>query len=181
LVEDVPEIDTAAGSDDFDATPQPNPIPEKADVRTEGPEQTAPPAIEVPDKVPDGGGASNEAVGDAAETAAETAADTPSRDDLNSLAVTVVEPATEENRPPVTSTYDGPTPLFGAVVISRRSNLRSEPGPDSPVIAKLNPGERVFRLDDKPVFGYYRVSSGGVVGWVWWLNVRDGPGGNIQG
>lgn len=90
-------------------------------------------------------------------------------------------PAMEEPRPSVRSTFDYPTPLFDAVVISRRSNLRSEPGPDSPVLAKLDPGERVYRLDDKPVLGYYRVSAEGVVGWIWWLNVSDGPGGNVEG
>jgi uncharacterized protein YgiM (DUF1202 family) len=171
--EDVQEIETAAGSDGFDATPPPNPIPPRVDARTEDREGVAAP----PAETPNGPIASNETIG----ADVETADDPPSPVEFNSLVATVIEPAMEERQPSIASTYDAPTPLFDAVVISRRSNLRSEPGPDSPVLAKLNPGERVFRLDDKPVLGYYRVSSEGVVGWIWWLNVRDGPGGNFEG
>ena len=176
--ENVQEIETAAGSDDFDATPPPDPIAPRVDSRTEDREGGAAPPVETPS----GPTASNETVGADVETADGPAAGI----DLNSLVATFVEPAMEERQPSMASTYvaptdDTPAPLGDAVVISRRSNLRSEPGPDSMVLAKLNPGERVFRLDDKPVLGYYRVASEGVVGWIWWLNVSDGPGGNIEG
>ena len=74
-----------------------------------------------------------------------------------------------------------PPPPVDAVVVSRRSNLRAAPGTEAEVLARLEPGERALRLDDKPVLGYYRVSYGGRIGWIWWLNVRDGPGGNVPG
>jgi hypothetical protein len=175
--EDVPEIDTAAGSESLDDMPPPNFMPGSVDARTEDPEEVAASRAEAADGATDGTIASNETI-DAEVGAAD---EQPSRVGADSLAATAVEPSTEERQPPVTSTFDAPASLFDAVIISRRSNLRSEPGPDSPVLAKLNPGERVFRLDDKPVEGYYRVSSGGIVGWIWWLNVSDGPGGNVEG
>jgi hypothetical protein len=172
--EDVQEIDTAAGIESLDDMPlPPNPIPENVVVRTKGGQEVAESVVEAAE----GPTASNETIGAEVEAAAEP----PSRVDSDSLAATVVEPSIEERQPLVTSTFDAPASLFDAVVISRRSNLRSEPGPDSLVLAKLNPGERVFRLDDKPVEGYYRVSADGIVGWIWWLNVSDGPGGNVEG
>jgi len=173
----VQEIDTAAGSGSFDATPPPNSMPESIDVRTEASEEVAASVVEAADGEADGPIASNETIGAEVEASDEP----PSRVDPDSLAVAVVEPSIEERQPSITSTFDAPASLFDAVVISRRSNLRSEPGPDSAVLAKLKPGERVFRLDDKPVLGYYRVSSDGIVGWIWWLNVSDGPGGNVEG
>jgi hypothetical protein len=175
--DDVQEIDTAAGNGGGDETPSPNPIAGKVDSATEDRETGVAPPVEVSDE------ASNEPAGPDETTATnvEAAAEPGPPGDLDRLATTAVEPPIEERQPAATSSFfDAPGPLFDAVVIIRRSNLRSEPGTDSPVLAKLEPGERVFRLDDKPVLGYYRVSSQGVVGWIWWLNVRDGPGGNID-
>jgi hypothetical protein len=181
--DDVPEIDTAAGNGGGDEATPPNPIAENGGIAPEDRETATPPPVAVSD------GAPNEAVGpdepagpDKATGAdAEAAAEPGLPGGPDRLATTAVEPPIEERRPAATSSFfDAPGTLFDAVVIIRRSNLRSEPGTDSPVLAKLDPGERVFRLDDKPVQGYYRVSSQGVVGWVWWLNVRDGPGGNID-
>jgi len=173
----VPEIDTAAGSESLDDMPPPNAMPGSVDARTEDPEEVAASVAEAADGATDGTIASNETI----DAEVEAADEQPSRLGADSLAATVVEPWIEQRQPSVTSTFDAPASLFDAVIISRRSNLRSEPGPDSPVLAKLNPGERVFRLEDKPVEGYYRVSSGGIVGWIWWLNVSDGPGGNVEG
>ncbi len=197
----------SAGSERVDDMPPQDPIPESVDVRTETPEAVAAPPVDASS----GPIASNETTDAEVESAGvettgveptgveptnvETRDEPPSRVVSNSLAATIVEPPMEERPPLIASTFDGPepaydapessydvlAPLSDAVVISRRSNLRSEPGPDSPVLAKLNPGQRVFRLDDKPVLGYYRVSSEGVVGWIWWLNVSDGPGGNVAG
>jgi len=176
--ENVQQIDTAAGSESLDDMPSvPYSMPESTDVRTEDSEEVAASVVEAADGATEGPTASNETIGAEAEAADEP----PSQVDSDSLAATVVEPSIEERQPSVTSTFDAPASLFDAVVVSRRSNLRSEPGPDSPVLAKLNPGDRVFRLDDKPVEGYYRVSADGIVGWIWWLNVSDGPGGNVEG
>ena len=174
---DVQEIDTAAGSFSLDTPPPPNSMPESIDARTEDPEEVAAPVVEAAERAADATIASKETI----DAEVEAADEPPSRVDSNSLAAAPVEPSIKERPPSVTSTFDAPASLFDAVVVNRRSNLRSEPGPDSPVLAKLKPGERVFRLDEKPVEGYYRVSADGVVGWIWWLNVSDGPGGNVEG
>jgi hypothetical protein len=161
--EDVQEIDTAAGNSGVDEATPPNPIPENDDIAT-GDREAATPPVVVSDRAP------NEMT------------DSNKTTDSNETTESKETPGTDVEAAAATSNFfDAPVTLFDAVVIVRRSNLRSEPGPDSEVLAKLDPGERVFRLDDKPVQGYYRVSSQGVVGWIWWLNVRDGPGGKIDG
>lgn len=172
---DVQEIETAAGSESIDdMPPPPGPIEESVNGRKEDAEAAG--AIQA-------GAASNEpvAANETMDAEFETTEPPPSEDLANGSPATELEPAIEGRQLPVESTLDAPDPFFEVVVISRRSNLRSQPEVDSPVLAKLNPGDQVFRMDDTPVEGYYRVSSQGIVGWIWWLNVSDGPGGNVDG
>lgn len=63
------------------------------------------------------------------------------------------------------------------VVVLRRSNLRSQPGPQGRVLAKVNPGDRMMRTTTMPIEGYYRVDHSAGTGWIWYKNLRpvDAP------
>ena len=63
------------------------------------------------------------------------------------------------------------------IVVLRRSNLRSQPGPQGRVLAKVNPGDRMMRTTTMPIDGYYRVDHSAGTGWIWYKNVQpsDAP------
>ncbi len=87
----------------------------------------------------------------------------------------VVEPSVEEASPPArTAPRHGQLAWFEIGLITRSSNLRENPDVNAAIVARLSPGTHVQVLEERPVFGYYRVSSEGREGWVWWLNVEPG-------
>jgi hypothetical protein len=59
------------------------------------------------------------------------------------------------------------------VVVTRGSWLRAEASAEAAVIGHVRRGERLVRLGDTPVAGYYPVMHQTLQGWVWWRNVSE--------
>ncbi|HRW61477.1 MAG TPA: hypothetical protein P5340_12580, partial [Defluviicoccus sp.] len=59
------------------------------------------------------------------------------------------------------------------MVVTRGSNMRAEPSVNAPLIAHFAAGERVHRMEEKAVLGYYLVRSDKATGWIWWANVAE--------
>ncbi|VUX47958.1 exported hypothetical protein [Candidatus Defluviicoccus seviourii] len=76
------------------------------------------------------------------------------------------EPAPAAEAPPQTN---GGLPM----VVTRGSNMRAEPSVNAPLIAHFTAGERVYRMEEKAVLGYYLVRSDKATGWIWWTNVAE--------
>jgi hypothetical protein len=76
------------------------------------------------------------------------------------------EPAAAAEAPPQTN---GGLPM----VVTRGSNMRAEPSVNAPLIAHLTAGERVHRMEEKAVLGYFLVRSDKATGWIWWANVAE--------
>jgi hypothetical protein len=61
--------------------------------------------------------------------------------------------------------------------VNRGSNLRGAPSANADLVEHLTEGERVVRLQDQVVLGYYPVRYGDIDGWIWWMNVEAIPPG----
>ena len=59
------------------------------------------------------------------------------------------------------------------MVVTRGSNMRAEPSVTAPLVAHFKAGERVYRMEEKAVLGYYLVRSDKATGWIWWMNVAE--------
>lgn len=57
------------------------------------------------------------------------------------------------------------------MIVTRGSNMRAEPSVNASLVAHFKAGERVYRMEEKPVLGYYLVRSDRATGWIWWMNV----------
>lgn len=116
--------------------------------------------------------ASSSSVGDVENLYASSQGTDASPDQQPDRSSGVVEPSVEKAFPPPrTVPRHGQLAWFEIGVLTRSSNLRENPDVNSAIVARLSPGTRVRVLEERPVFGYYRVSSDGKDGWVWWLNV----------
>ncbi len=58
------------------------------------------------------------------------------------------------------------------LVVTRGSNLRTEPTVASPRLMWVARGSGALLLDPEPVHGYYKVATGEREGWIWHINVE---------
>lgn len=91
---------------------------------------------------------------------------TPAGDQPTNGAATPPEPAAPEAAAPQ---INGGLPM----VVSRGSNMRAEPSVNAALVAHFKAGERVYRMEEKAVLGYYLVRSDKATGWIWWTNVAE--------
>ncbi len=85
------------------------------------------------------------------------------------------EPATATAPPEPAPAAEAPPQTNGGLpmVVTRGSNMRAEPSVNAPLIAHFTAGERVYRMEEKAVLGYYLVRSDKATGWIWWANVAE--------
>lgn len=141
------------------------------------PPVTKPPASSAPSLQPSDAASAQKAAPNAggatgATLEALTSASPPGSEPANASAPPP-EPAPAAEAPAQTN---GGLPM----VVTRGSNMRAEPSVNAPLIAHFTAGERVYRMEEKAVLGYYLVRSDKATGWIWWTNVAEDqqpPGG----
>ena len=105
--------------------------------------------------------------------AAAAAAGTPTPEALTSAPPPVSEPMTASAEPAegaaTAAAINGGLPM----VVTRGSNMRAEPSVHAALVAHFKAGERVYRMEEKAVLGYYLVRSDKATGWIWWTNVAE--------
>lgn len=141
-------------------------------------ELAMPPPLELPDAVPPSLAATEQPPAVEAEPDAGGAANTtpealtsssPPGSEPTTAAAPPAEPAAAVATPPQ---INGGLPM----VVTRGSNMRAEPSVNAPLIAHFTAGERVYRMEEKAVLGYYLVRSDKATGWIWWMNVAEDRG-----
>lgn len=146
------------------------PVPASPVVELTMPPLMEPPAAPPPSLMP----------GDAASApkaaAAAAAAGASLPEALTSAPLSGREPITAPAAPPepaeaaaTATTTSGGLPML----VTRGSNMRAEPSVNAPLVAHFKAGERVYRMEEKAVLGYYLVRSDKATGWIWWTNVAE--------
>lgn len=143
------------------------PVPASPVVELTMPPLGEPPATPPPSLTP--GDASPAAEAEAAAAAAGT----PTPEALTSALPPGSEPMTASAEPAegaaTAAAINGGLPM----VVTRGSNMRAEPSVHAALVAHFKAGERVYRMEEKAVLGYYLVRSDKATGWIWWTNVAE--------
>lgn len=135
-------------------------------------ELAMPPHAEPPAPPQPGVIASEIALAPDAQTAAVAVA-SPTREALTSATPVADQPTGGAATPSERAASAADPQINGGLpmVVTRGSNMRAEPSVNAPLVAHYKPGERVYRMEEKAVLGYYLVRSDKATGWIWWMNV----------